>query len=364
MKQYRAVIIGAGGISNAHISALRAAGERAEIVAAADINEDRVKAFCAEHNIPRWYSNVTEMLSAVQPDLVHIAAPPGTHADFSIQSLEAGAWVYCEKPLCRSLAEFDRISEAENRTGRYVSTVFQWRFGSAGKHLKRLIESGEMGRPLVAVCHTLWYRGLPYYDLPWRGKWSTEAGGVSTIMGIHLTDLFLWLIGDQWQELQAMVATLERPIETDDVAMALVRFESGLMASIANSALSPRQESWLRLDFQRATVEVTALYRYTNANWQYSIPDGSPDQEALQRWQTIEEDTQGSHEQQVAELIASMDNNERPAVSGAEARRILEFLASLYKSGYTHQPVMRGSITPDDPFYHAMNGSLQTAKTS
>ncbi len=355
MTPYRVAIIGAGAIVTSHISALRAAGERVEIVAAVDIDEARVKAFCAEHNIPHWYTNTTEMLSAMQPDLVHIITPTGTHFDLTIECLEAGAWVYCEKPLCASLAQFDQLTEAEARTGRYVSTVLQWRFGSAARHVKRLIEAGAMGRPMIGVCQTLWYRGLDYYQVPWRGKWTTETGGATVTLGIHLMDLFLWLFGD-WQTIQAMAATLDRPIEVENVSMALVRFENGALGTVATSAVSPRQETYLRLDFQRATVEVSALYRYSNANWSFSIPDGSPDAEALAQWQAIEQDTAGSHDVQLAELLDCMDRGERPFVSGSEARRVVEFTASLYKSAFTGQLVHRGSITLDDPFYHSMNG--------
>src|SRR5262245_36891398 len=271
MKSYRAVIIGAGGISDAHVHALNHSQDRVEIIAVADIDEARVKAFCEKHSIPRWFTNAKEMLSAIQPDLVHIATPPESHCRLAIESLDAGAWVYCEKPLCISLAEFDRITEAESRTGRYVSTVFQWRFGSAAKHLKRLIDAGEMGRFLVGVCQTLWYRDMDYYRWPWRAQWATEAGGVQSIMGIHLTDLFLWLVGD-WKEVRAVIGTLDRAIEVEDVAMAMVQFENGAMASITSSAVSPRQESYLRLDFQRATVDVTGVYGYRNENWRYGLP--------------------------------------------------------------------------------------------
>jgi predicted dehydrogenase len=301
------------------------------------------------------------MLSSEHPNLVHLCTPPALHCAQAIDCLEAGAWVYCEKPLCASLAEFDQITSAEARTGRYVSTVFQWRFGSAARHLKRLMDTGELGRPLVGVCNTLWYRGPAYYQVPWRGRWATEIGGPTVGLGIHLTDLLLWLMAE-WREVSAMAATLDRPIEVEDVSMALVRFDNGAVVSISNSALSPRQETYLRLDFQRATVECTALYRYTNANWRYSIPDGSPDEAALKRWQTIEQDVMGSHDVQLAELLDSMDRNERPWVSGAEARRILEFIASLYKSTFTGQVVQHGSITPEDPFYHAMNGAPQPVR--
>jgi predicted dehydrogenase len=359
VKQYRAAIVGTGNSVGNHLSALRQAGERAEIVAAVDIDEARVRAFCSQNGVPRWYTNASEMLSAAQPDLVCIVTPPDTHLHLTLQSLEAGAWVYCEKPLCASLAQFHQIEKAEANTGRYVSTAFQWRFGSAAKHLKRLIGSGDMGRPLVGVCHTLWYRTLAYYQVPWRGKWATETGGVTSTLGIHITDLFLWLMGD-WQEVRAMLGTLDRPVEVEDVSMGIVRFENGAMGNISNSVLSPRQETYLRLDFQRATVEVTALYRASNANWHFSIPDGSPDTDVLTRWQTIEKDTVGSHGEQLADLLDSMDRDERPLVSGAEARRILEFNASLYKAAFTGLPVVRGSITPDDPFYYSMNGTLQT----
>lgn len=356
MAAYRAAIIGTGKSVSNHLNAFRALGERVELVAAVDLDEARVKAICAANNIPRWYTDTERMLEIEQPDLVHIITPPATHKALSIASLEAGAWVFCEKPLCASLAEFDEITEAEKRTGRYVTTVFQWRFGSAAKHVKRLIETQALGRPLVGVCNTLWYRNQDYYDVVWRGKWKTELGGPTITLGVHLTDLFLWLMGD-WQELTAMAGTLDRRIEVEDVSMALVRFANGAMGTITNSVLSPRQETYLRLDFQQATVEVKALYRYRNENWRFSLPEGVENPAALEQWAQLTQDIPGSHDSQLRELLDSMERDERPRASGDDARRVLDFVASLYKSAFTRQPVSSGSITPDDPYYYAMNGA-------
>ncbi|MBC8172146.1 MAG: Gfo/Idh/MocA family oxidoreductase, partial [Anaerolineae bacterium] len=334
------------------LTALRDMGERVEFVAAVDVDEARVKAICAEHNIPRWYSRTAEMLAAEKPDLVHIVTPPATHKNLIIECLEAGAWVFCEKPLCASLAEFDELSAVEDRTGKYVSTVFQWRFGSAAQHLRRLMQAQAFGKSLVGVCNTLWFRNGDYYSDPWRGKWATEIGGPAMTLGIHLTDLFLWLMGD-WQEIRAMTGTLDRAIEVEDVSMAMVKFASGAMGSITNSVLSPRQESYLRLDFQQATVEVSALYRYNNENWRFS----SGDQTLVSQWQALTENAPGGHSQQLCQLLDSLDRQERPAVSGDDARRILEFTTSLYKAAFSGQPVMRGSIVPGDPFYTSMHGA-------
>ncbi len=350
---YRAALIGTGSIAAANLEAARLAG--IEIVAGADLDPERARIFCEKHAIPACYTDNAAMLAAVHPDLVLICTPPRDHHDLIVMSLEAGAWVICEKPLCASLAEFDDLTAAERRTGCYVTSVLQWRFGSAASHLKKLITAQELGRPLVGVCHTLWYRGEDYYRVPWRGRWATELGGPTMGHGIHLMDLFLWLMGD-WREVRALAGTLDRSIEMEDVSLALVQFESGMLGSIINSVLSPREESYLRLDFQRATVEVKTLYQYTNADWVYSLPAGSADAEALSRWQPGEPDLPGSHVPQFAALVASLHRRERPLVSGLEARRTLEFIASLYKSAFTGCPVLRGSITPDDPFYHAMNG--------
>ena len=353
-------LIGAGGIVGSHLSAVKALGERVELVAAVDVNEARLRQICAENGIPHGYTDAHEMLEKEKPDLVQILTPPATHKALCIASLEAGAWVLCEKPLCGSLADFDAIRQAEERTGRYVSTVFQWRFGSAGKHLKKLIDQQALGRPLVGLCETLWYRAQAYYDVSWRGKWSGDFGGPTLTLGIHPTDLFLWLFGD-WQEVRAMIGTLDRKVEYEDVAMALVRFENGAMGTIVNSALSPRQESVLRLDFQQATVECNALYRYGNEHWRFTPADGA-DNAAL--WEALhqQENVQGAHDAQLKDVLDSMDRGERPPVSGKEARRIVEFIASMYKAAMTGSPVKRGEITPDDPFYHANNGIPQISQ--
>src|SRR5690606_28015060 len=115
-----------------------------------------------------------------------------------------------------------------------------------------LADRGMLGRPLVAICHTLWYRDAPYYAVPWRGKWETELGGPTMGHGIHAMDHLLYLLGD-WTEVRAQVATLDRAVEVEDVSMALVRFANDAHASIVNSVLSPRQETYLRIDYQRAS---------------------------------------------------------------------------------------------------------------
>lgn len=346
-------IVGAGGIAALHVKAVRAQRDRAQLVAAVDVDPDQLAAFCARHRVRGRYTDLGEMLKWERPDLVCVATPPALHAELSIACLEGGAWVLCEKPLCGSLAELDEIAAAERRTGRRCASVLQWRFGSAAQYLKGLIERGALGRPLVGLCQTTWYRDAAYYEKPWRGGWDNELGGVSLGHGIHAMDLFLWLFGG-WQEVSAMTGTLDRPIEVEDASVAAVRFQSGALGSVVNSVLSPREETYIRLDFQRATVEVRALYSYRNRNWTFTAAPASPGAGA---WQ-IPEDRGSSHAAQLGCLLDCLDAGQAPPAGLSDVRPTFEFLSGLYRSAAEGRAVHRGEIVPGDPFYSRLGGTL------
>jgi len=356
MTPLRTAIIGTGAIAKGHITALRHESQRTEVVSAVDIVPEVLNRFCDEHGISSRYTDAQTMLAEQKPDLVHICTPPGTHYELCVQALRSGAHVLCEKPLVASLDEVDRLQAVERESGRTLSVIFQWRYGAGAQHLKRLIERGELGRPLVGICNTTWYRTHAYYEVPWRGKWDTELGGVSMGHGIHAMDMFLWLLGD-WVEVNAIVGTIDRNIEVEDVSMAHVRFANGALGSIVNSVLSPREVSYVRFDFQRATVELEHLYSHSNKHWRFSIPDGSGLDADLLRWQAIEGDAPGSHTTQLTHLLDSLERGEAPLTSGPQARATIEFLTSLYKSALTRQPVQRGSIGEGDPFYYHVYGA-------
>ncbi len=326
-----------------------------QLAAAVDIDAARVQAFCERHHIAVALTDYATALREVQPDLVLIAAPPSLHRPMSIAALEAGAWVLCEKPFCGSLAELDLIEAAEQRTGRFAACVFQMRFASSTAHLRELAATGQLGRPLVAVCNTLWFRDAAYYAVPWRGTWTTELGGPTMGLGIHAMDHLLHLLGD-WQEVRAVAATLDRAIEVEDVSMALVTFANRAVASVVNSALSPRQETYIRLDYQKATVELTHLYSYSRDNWRLTLAANSQDEGLLQAWQSFPPDVGSTHAAQLEALVASLDAGTRPLTSGHEARRTLELLTAIYKSALTGEVVRAGSIQPGDPFYASLHG--------
>ncbi|WP_405406831.1 Gfo/Idh/MocA family protein [Streptomyces sp. NBC_01104] len=355
----RVAIVGTGAIARgSHLPALRAlaAEQPLEIVAAVDVDAASAASFCAEAGAGRPYSDLGRMLAEERPDLVTIGTPPRFHRDQTIAALRAGAWVWCEKPPCPSLEDFDAIEAAEGPAGGpYAAIVFQHRFGSGSDHVRALLAERAMGRPLVAHCQTTWYRDEAYYSVPWRGRWSTEGGGPAMGHGIHQMDLLLDLLGP-WSEIRAMAGRLVHDVETEDVSTALVRFESGAMATVVNSVLSPDEVSRIRIDCERATVELTHLYGHRNADWRVTpAPGVAPGLAAA--WQDFGADVPSSHEAQLRGLLADLRAGRRPRSSGADGRTSLELVAALYKAAFTGNTVRAGEIGPGDPYYSALHGN-------
>ncbi|GAA3598909.1 Gfo/Idh/MocA family oxidoreductase [Kineosporia mesophila] len=351
--KYRVAIVGAGAIAAAHAGAVEDLGDRAEVVAVADLDGARAAAFADEHGVPAVFTDLATLLADVHPDLVTVCTPPGAHREAVLASLAAGAWVWCEKPPVLSLAEYDELAAAEPDQGPYVGYVFQHRFGSAARTLRQQVAEGTLGRPHVAICHTLWYRDHDYYAVPWRGHFETEGGGPAMGHGIHQMDLMLSLLGD-WHEIRSLMGTLDRDVQTEDVSVAAVSFESGALASVVNSVLSPRQESYLRFDFTDATVEVSHLYGYDNSHWTWTPRDGVDGA----AW-APPSDEASSHTVQLKAYLDAMDAGVRPPASGHDGRRSLELVTGLYQSAITGQPVRREDLRPSNPFYSLLDGGGQ-----
>ncbi|MFJ6569195.1 Gfo/Idh/MocA family protein [Streptomyces sp. NPDC091292] len=367
----RTAVVGTGGIARStHLPALRtlAADGETDIVAAVDVDAGAVRAFADDAGIPYASTDLDAMLAEVRPDLVVLCTPPAVHREQAVAALRAGAWVWVEKPPCPSLADFDAIEAAERAArkevektvgradgaGPYASVVFQHRFGSGAHHVRRLLRSGAFGRPLVAHCQTTWYRDAAYYAVPWRGRWATEGGGPAMGHGIHQTDLLLDLLGP-WSEVRGMAARLVHDVETEDVSTAQVRFANGAVGTVVNSVLSPDEVSRIRIDCERATIELTHLYGYRNADWRITPAPGVPE-ETVAAWRDFGTDEPSSHLAQLRLLVADIKAGRRHATSGAGGRQTLEFITALYKSAFTDAPVRAGDIGPGDPYYGALHG--------
>jgi predicted dehydrogenase len=352
---YDLVLVGTGGIAQAHAEAVAAVGDRARIVAAVDVATDRLGAFGAKYDIGRLYRDYAEALEGEpDADLVVLCTPPMLHTSQALAALARGQVVYCEKPPAVSLADLDEIIAAERASGGCFATVFQQRYGGGAAQLRELVRTGALGRPTVAVCHTLWYREPAYFAVEWRGRWETEGGGPTMGHGIHQMDLLLSILGP-WREVTAVAARLARDTNTEDVSAALITFEDGTVASVVNSLLSPRQTSYLRFDFDTATVELRHYDGYGDADWTVT---GAPGHEAEvdRLWAAGRRGTRSGHLAQLRAVLDALDGALTPPVTSVDARATIELSAAIYASAFTGHPVRRGDIDGSSPYYRHMAG--------
>jgi predicted dehydrogenase len=137
----------------------------------------------------------------------------------------------------------------------------------------------------------------------------------------------------------------------------------GVVCSVVNSLLSPRQTSYLRFDLTDATVEVEHLYGYGNTDWRWTPAPHVTDDERVAGWPPVD-DLRSSHAAQLASLARSMERGERPRASGPDGRRSLELITGMYRSALSERTVLRSDLTPGDPFVTALHGGDPASATA
>ncbi len=341
----RCAIVGTGSIANKHAEAVLAY-PRAVLVAVADHSRATAEAFAVRWGDPAVYDDLGALLAAERPDVVLVCTPPVAHPAQAIAALAAGAHVVVEKPPAPSLDELDEMREAARAADRRLAVVFQQRTGTAAAHVRGLLQSGALGRPLLAQCQTLWFRDAEYFAVPWRGKWKTEGGGTTLGHGIHQLDLLAFLLGD-WARVEGRLWRLDRETETEDVSTATVVFESGVVAQVVSSTVSPRETSSIRIDTQKATITVDHLYGHGHENWSIT-PAPHVSEEESAKWALPDVEDRSDHGPLLRDVFdALLAGEPLPQTADAPARSF-ELVAAIYASAAADGAV----VTPDDLASH------------
>ena len=149
--------------------------ERTEVVAVADINQDRLVDFSARWGVQRLYSDYREMLAAESLDIVSVATHANLHAEMTVAAAEAGAKaVLCEKAMATSLRDADRMIDACNESETVLSVLYHNRWDPLMVRVKELVAEGAIGE-LISIGGSmgpeLVHEGTHMFDLMrfWSG---------------------------------------------------------------------------------------------------------------------------------------------------------------------------------------------------
>ena len=346
-QRFRVAVIGAG-IGAAHVEAYRGNAQGYEVAVICDLDADRAGALAATVPGAVVEKSYDTVLARSDIDLVDICLPPSLHLGAIEAALAAGKHVLCEKPLVGSLAQVEQVMRAAERAGRAVVPVYQYRYGNGLARLRRLIEAGVTGRPLVASIETHWNRPPAYYDVRWRGRKATELGGAMLGHAIHAHDLLTFTLGPV-RRVFAKLATRVNPIETEDCAAVCLEMESGALATSSVTLGAAEELSKLRFCFTDLTAENPGVppYRPAEGDWRF-IARGARRQDEI--------DAALADFEPRPESFAGLIEALHPALAGTaswpltlqDAYRSLELASAIYYSSATNTAVEL-PLAPDHP---------------
>ena len=195
-KKVKVGIIGTGWIAEAHVANYKQC-EDVEIVAAADLIPGKAEKFCKANGLSgvRLYPDHKSMIDAEDLDAVSVCTYNKTHAECTIYALEHGVNVLLEKPMCVTLEEAVAICKAEKASGKILSIGFQPRFDPNMQMLKKIVQSGELGRIYYIQTGGGRRRGIPTpYGTSFIEEKTAGIGALGDI-GCYSLDMVLNAIG-------------------------------------------------------------------------------------------------------------------------------------------------------------------------
>jgi UDP-N-acetyl-2-amino-2-deoxyglucuronate dehydrogenase len=321
-------IVGCGHIAHKHAETINFIQD-AHLYAACDTNRITLEDFI-EKTGAKGYSDYAEMLDNPQVHVVNICTPSGLHEALAVQAANAGKHIIVEKPVALTLDSADRIQEACRRNGVKCAVVHPNRFRPALVELKRMVDQGSFGTISHINATVRWNRNQAYYDqAQWRGTKALD-GGVLMNQAIHNLDLLLWLMGPV-KRVQAVTATRLRNIEAEDVAVALLEFENGVVGVVeAAATIYPKNyEESISIFGETGTAVIGGPTASWIKHWVFEASERSETEQLIR---SIEADPHGipGHQRIIRDMVRAIRDDREPIVTLEDGRNALKLVLDIY----------------------------------
>ena len=359
-------IIGCGGIANGkHMPALKKLKD-VEMVAFCDIIEERAQKAAKEYGVPgaKVFTDYKELLK-LDLDVVHVLTPNKQHSFITVDALEAGKHVMCEKPMAINTVEAQKMLDAAKRTGKKLTIGYQNRFRPECQYLKKVVEAGDLGDIYYARAQAIRRRAVPTWGVFLDAE--NQGGGPLIDIGTHALDLTLWMMdnykpksvtGSVFYKLGRLPQATEgnafgpwnpETYEVEDSAFGMIRMEDGaainLEASWALNYLDSREAS-TTLCGTLAGAEIRSGMSYEKDELIYNRgSNGILTEERMVGGGGVAffEGASGDpgYEEAKQWLLAILNDTE-PLVKPEQAFTVTQILEAIYRSGETGREVLLG----------------------
>ena len=355
-ERLRIGIIGCGGIANGkHMPSLKAIN-RVDMVAFCDIIREKAEKAAAEYGTPdaKVYTDYKDLLNDKTIDVVHVCTPNRSHADISIDALNAGKHVMCEKPMAKTAADARRMVEAAKKSGKKLTIGYQHRHKPESTYLKSVIERGDLGDIYYAKAFAIRRRGTPNWGV-FLNEYE-QGGGPLIDIGTHSLDLTLYLMNNYKPRM--VVGTSYKKLEDpscgnpwgacehgmEDAAFGFIVMEDGstitLEATWALNTIEPIQEGSMQLCGSKAGAQIKNGISINKGEFGRLVeikPDVSAGGVAF--YDGVKETPPIT---EARRWIDAIENDTDPVVLPEQACVVSEILEAIYTSAKTGEPVYLG----------------------
>ncbi len=292
-------IIGCGSIARQRHAAEYKQNANAVIAGVFDVSRERAESMAADFG-GKVYSTAEEMIADPAIDAVSVCVANAFHAPITIDALNHGKHVLCEKPMAITLKDCEEMLAAAQKSGKRLLIDHNQRLTPAHKKAKEIISSGELGR-VISFSATFGHKGPEMWSVDkssntWFFKKNAAAFGSMADLGIHKIDLMRYLIGSDVKNVFSRMATLDKkfpdgtPIEVDDNSVEILTFENGALGTVTTSWTHYGEEcNASSLYCEKGTIK---LYHDPRYSLEVVYADGTKAHYELDRMQTNDDKQQ------------------------------------------------------------------------
>ncbi|MBT3293689.1 MAG: Gfo/Idh/MocA family oxidoreductase [Verrucomicrobia bacterium] len=336
------------GMGRSHVKAFNA-HEQTEVVAICDQDEDRLAEVGEANDVAGRYTDAAAMIAAEKLDIVSIATPNKFHHPYTLMAFEAGAHVFCEKPMAMNADEAREMIAAGRAAGKRLMINFSYRFSPQSWALKKEVDRGTLGDIYFARTQWLRRRGMPGFG-GWFGTKALAGGGPLIDLGVHRLDLALWLMGYP-QPVWVMGRTYDhiasalakeqgKTFDVEDMAVALITFDNGATLEVEASWAGNIAESEL---MQTRLLGTKAGLLQHNVNGTYEFEAKLyEERDGAQYDMELRPPVPGVESAQ-AHFVNALVADTPHIATGEEGLIVMELLDAIYESARLGEPV---KITP------------------
>ena len=227
--------------------------ESSELVALGSQNIKSAKEKVKSSPEDIFWGSYEEVLNHPEVQVIYIVLPNHLHKKWTIQAMQAGKAVLCEKPLCMNKMEFEEIQLAAQHTGQIFREAFMYRFHPQYKKVFEILNSGVLGKLQL-------FRAQFSYHLTDASniRLKTECGGGALMdVGCYLLDSLLWLSGQKVKK--SSIFSQKEENGTDQSTSLMLEMELGLQAQLFCSTRSSRIHQ-IQIFGENGSLEIPQAY--------------------------------------------------------------------------------------------------------